>query len=47
MTLRELWQLTNVSGIAAGSLWSFFGENGPVLINYPDQEIINNLFSGS
>ena len=45
--IKELWQFTNVSGIAAGSLWSFFGENGPVLINYPDQEIINNLFSGS
>ena len=45
--IKELWQFSNVSGIAAGSLWSFFGENGPVLINYPDQEIINNLFSES
>jgi cyclase len=44
--IKQLWQATNVSGIAAGSLWSFFGENGPVLINYPNQEIINDLFPG-
>ena len=45
--IRELWKFTDISGIAAGSLWSFYGKNGPVLINYPDKEIKNSLFAES
>lgn len=32
-------------GITAGSIWSFLGKNGPVLINYPSQDEKKQLFN--
>ena len=42
--IKNLWIKTNVSGIAAGSLWSFIGKNDAVLPNYPDKDKKQSFF---
>ncbi len=43
--IKDLWIKTNVSGIAAGSLWSFIGRENTVLLNYPNEKDKQLLFS--
>ena len=42
--IKDLWAKTNVSGIAAGSLWSFIGNDNTVLLNYPNNKEKQSLF---
>ena len=44
--IKRIWTETNVSGVAAGSLWSFIGKNDTVLLNYPNPQEKQSLFSG-
>jgi cyclase len=45
--IKNLWNETQINGIAAGSLWSFIDKNNTVLLNYPDDQQKLYLFSGS
>lgn len=41
--LKEAMQKTNVSAVAAGSMFVFQGKHKAVLINYPDRSSIENI----
>ncbi len=43
--ITRLWKNTNVSGVAAGSLWSFRYSHNTVLLNYPDINTKLSLFT--
>jgi cyclase len=42
--LKEAVQVAHASAVAAGSLFVYHGSRRAVLINYPSQEELNNLF---
>ena len=44
LDIKNLWKLTNISGIVCGSLWSFKENNNSVLINYPNKKDKHSLF---
>jgi cyclase len=41
--LKEAMQKTNVSAVAAGSMFVYQGKHKAVLINYPDKSLIENI----
>ena len=43
--LTDAVKLGNASAVAAGSIFVFHGARKAVLVNYPDRELLGNLFS--
>ena len=45
--ILNVWNETQVNGIAAGSLWSFIDKNNTVILNYPDDQQKLSLFAST